>query len=299
MDKKSNVSWNRRRRAAQWVTTALYNLNLPGFVRGGLYRGKLKGVCVPGLNCYSCPGAMGACPLGSLQSTLSQVKSGALLYVLGTLLILGAALGRFVCGWLCPMGLLQDCVHAVPTPKLKRKSFGLLKYLRYAVLAVFVLAVPLITYFAKGVGVPLFCKVICPAGTLAGAALRIAPGGSVLPIGPMFIWKSALLIALLLLSLFLYRPYCRFLCPLGAIYGLFNRVALVRMDCDGASCVACGRCQAVCPLGVDPVRDCNSAECIRCGKCVDACPTGAVRFCLSVKARPTAATPAGKQRAGR
>ena len=62
-----------KRSVVQWLSTLLYNANLPGFVQGRIYRGPLKSVCVPGLNCYSCPGAVGACPLGSLQSSLSGV----------------------------------------------------------------------------------------------------------------------------------------------------------------------------------------------------------------------------------
>ena len=75
-------------------------------MKGNIYKGDLKGMCVPGLNCYSCPGAIGACPLGSLQSALLNSKFKTPYYILGLLIIFGALLGRVVCGFLCPFGLL-------------------------------------------------------------------------------------------------------------------------------------------------------------------------------------------------
>ena len=98
----------------QSVAALIQNANFKGFFTGKIYTGAGKNVCVPGLNCYSCPGAVGACPLGSLQNYLSGMKFRFPYYVLGLLLFFGALLGRAVCGFLCPFGFLQDLLYLIP-----------------------------------------------------------------------------------------------------------------------------------------------------------------------------------------
>ena len=135
-----------------------------GFISGKLYRGQLKNLCVPGLNCYSCPGAIAACPLGALQNALSQSSRGIPYYALGILLLFGLLLGRTVCGFLCPIGLVQELLDKLPLPKLKKSRVtGALSYLKYVILAVFAVGLSL------ALGYPAFCKYICPAGTLEGS----------------------------------------------------------------------------------------------------------------------------------
>ena len=109
------------RTVVQLCWTALTNGYAAGFAKGTIYKGELKRVCVPGLNCYSCPGALGACPIGSLQAVLGDRNHWFSFYVVGFLLFFGAVLGRFVCGWLCPFGLAQDLLAKIPFPK-KRKG---------------------------------------------------------------------------------------------------------------------------------------------------------------------------------
>ena len=92
----------------QSAFTALSNGYLRGFAKGEIFTGDSKIVCVPGLNCYSCPGALGSCPIGALQAVLGSRKFQISFYVLGFLMMVGAICGRFVCGWLCPFGLVQD-----------------------------------------------------------------------------------------------------------------------------------------------------------------------------------------------
>ena len=82
----------------------LTNLHLPNFLKGGIYQGKGKAVCVPGLNCYSCPAASGACPIGSFQAVVGSSKFSFSYYITGFLILLGVLLGRFICGFLCPFG---------------------------------------------------------------------------------------------------------------------------------------------------------------------------------------------------
>lgn len=96
-----------RRRWIQLYAALLYNAHLKGFLSGSIYTGPIKALCVPGLNCYSCPAAVGACPLGALQNALASTGARTPAYMLGVLLLTGLMLGRTVCGWLCPMGLLQ------------------------------------------------------------------------------------------------------------------------------------------------------------------------------------------------
>ena len=83
----------------------LTNLHLPNFLRGGLYQGAGKTVCVPGLNCYSCPAASGACPIGAFQAVVGSSKFSFSYYITGFLILLGVLLGRFICGFLCPKQL--------------------------------------------------------------------------------------------------------------------------------------------------------------------------------------------------
>lgn len=134
-----------------------------------LYR-KMKNVCVPGLNCYSCPGARGACPIGSLQAVIGSWNFKMAYYVAGFLIFVGALLGRLVCGFLCPFGLIQDLLNKIPFPKKIRTFRGdkLLRKLKYVIFLVFVILLPMFVVDIMGQGAPYFCKLICPAGTLEG-----------------------------------------------------------------------------------------------------------------------------------
>ena len=291
------------RRLIQLYTALLYNAHLKGFIRGEIFRGGFKAVCSPGLNCYSCPGAVTACPLGAIQNALASAGHRAGWYVLGIVLLFGVTLGRTICGWLCPMGLIQELLHRIPTPKLRKgKVTRGLSHLKYAVLVVFVAAIPLWYGFSAGMPVPGFCKYICPAGTLEGAVgLLTGPQGDALfpMLGGLFTLKFAIMVLIGLACVFCWRAFCRFLCPLGAIYGLFNRVALVGVKADAGRCTGCGSCVRRCPMDVRRVGD---RECISCGKCMDVCGEGAISLrCgnLTLKESPVEAraqTPAAAAR---
>ncbi|MEG2204552.1 MAG: 4Fe-4S binding protein, partial [Oscillospiraceae bacterium] len=150
--------------------------------------------------------------------------------------------------------------------------------LKFGILAGFVVLLPLFALDILGQGAPWFCKLICPSGTLfAGLPLVFANESLRSAIGWLFGWKVFLLIALLLLSVVVYRPFCRYLCPLGAIYGLLNPVSLTRFSIDPTACTACGACQRACKLDIPVWKIPNSIECIRCGDCKAACPHGAIR----------------------
>ena len=267
-----------RRRLIQLYAALLYNAHLTGFATGTIYTGASKALCVPGLNCYSCPGAVGACPLGALQNALASAPTRAPYYVLGTLLLFGLTLGRVVCGFLCPFGLIQELLHKLPTPKIKKgRVTRALSSLKYALLAVFVIYLPLY-WAAQRLPVPAFCKYICPAGTLEGAVALLshpANADKYPMLGLLFTRKFLILLAASTLAVFLYRPFCRFICPLGAIYGFFARVSLLGVEVDGGKCTRCGQCHATCPVDIRHVGD---RECIQCGACQAACPTQAIRW---------------------
>ena len=271
----------RIRTAVQFAWTFITNSYLIGFAKGKIYTGSLKNLCVPGLNCYSCPGARGACPIGSLQAVIGSAKYQVALYVSGLIMLFGALMGRFTCGWLCPFGLLQDLIHKIPFPK-KLKTFKgdrILRWLKYVILAVFVILLPMFAVDIMGQGAPYFCKYICPSGIFLGGIPLVASNPMLRDaVGFLFTWKSVILAVVIILSIIIYRPFCKYICPLGAIYGVCNRFSALKIAVDEDKCISCGKCGRVCQMGVDPLKNPNSAECIRCGKCMDNCPTHALHF---------------------
>ena len=220
MDKKKKLSSEGRRNIFQFIWALITNSFAFGFAQGKIYTGKLKTLCLPGLNCYSCPGAVASCPIGSLQAVISSRNFKFSFYVVGFMVFIGAIFGRFVCGWLCPFGLLQDLLHKIPFPK-KIKTFKgdkLLRNLKYVILLVFVIILPMFLLDDYGMGTPWFCKYIC---------------------------------------------------PLGAIYSFFNKVAIFGIKVDYTKCTNCQKCTKDCKMNPKAV---NSTECIRCGQCISHLP---------------------------
>lgn len=267
-----------QRRLIQLYTALLYNAYVKGFIKGNIYTGSSKMFCVPGFNCYSCPGAVGACPLGALQNAVASSGSRAPTYVLGILMLYGLTLGRTICGFLCPLGLMQDLLHKIPTPKVEKgRITRVLSWMKYVILVIFVLIVPL-WYSLQSYPVPAFCKYICPAGTFEGAVGLLsnpANADKYSMLGILFTRKFVILLAIIAACVFVYRAFCRFLCPLGAIYGLFAKVAVIGVKVDIPKCNDCGRCVSHCKMDIRRVGD---HECIHCGECIDVCPTKAISF---------------------
>jgi polyferredoxin len=267
-----------KRRAIQTLSLLLYNADFGNFKTGTVSKSTLKTACVPGLNCYSCPGAVASCPLGALQSALAEGRLPFL--ATGVILLFGVTLGRTVCGFLCPFGLLQELLYKIPSYKLPKSAVTRrLTLLKYLFLAVLVIALPLAAFIVQGWGAPFFCEFVCPAGTLeaalpltlADARLRAAAGG-------LFLWKLGALVAIATLSVFCFRAFCRFVCPLGALYGLVNRYALFGFRFDAAACNNCGACVKNCKMDTLTV---NDRECVRCGECVRVCPSKAIAVTFS------------------
>lgn len=263
------------RRLIQWIVAIITNINLKGFFTGKIYTGASKNICVPGLNCYSCPGAIGSCPIGSLQAVLGHFKYKFSFYIFGFLMLVGTIWGRFVCGYLCPFGLIQELIYKIKSVKfsINRK----LVYLKYPILIIFVIGLPLLYTNVVGLGDPAFCKYICPAGTLeAGIPLIIMNEPLQEVLGWLFAWKLLLLVVFLITSVFYFRPFCKVICPLGAIYSLFNKVSVFRYSFEKEKCIDCNLCVSTCKMDVKPHRQVNDIECIRCHECIDVCPTNAI-----------------------
>jgi polyferredoxin len=228
---------------------------------------------LPGLSCYSCPGAIAACPLGSLQNALIASDTRFPAYIFGIIILFGLTLGRTICGWLCPIGLGQELLYKIKTPKVKKsKITRIFSYFKYVLLVVLVVIIPLT------VAIPGFCEYVCPAGTFEGGiGLLVHPSNEdmLAELGPLFTWKFTLLVLIVAASIFFFRFFCRFLCPLGALYGFFCRIALLGVKLDKTKCTNCGMCITACKMDIKHVGD---HECIHCGKCISVCPAKAISW---------------------
>ena len=269
---------DKKRHLIQAAAALLQNANLSGFFTGKIYQGAGKHVCVPGLNCYSCPGAVGACPIGSVQAVIGGRERSLSYYAFGLILLFGTLVGRLICGFICPFGFLQDLLHKIrsPKPRLPQRLDKILRWGKFLSLAA-VLTLPVLIPDAYGIGAPFFCKYVCPAGTLEGGIpLVLLNEGLRGSLGWIFSWKMAVLVAVLVASVLLYRPFCKYLCPLGAFYGLLNRFSVYKMSVDESACIHCGKCERECKMDVRVTENINSVECIRCGKCASVCPAQAI-----------------------
>lgn len=268
-----------KRRLMQLYFALLFNANVKGFISGQIYdnpKGS-KFMCAPGINCYSCPGAIGACPLGSLQGSFDN-GAPSIFYVGGILLLYAILFGRMICGWLCPFGLIQDLLYKIKSPKMKKSPVTrILSFLKYAIFVFFVLVVP-ITYAIRNVPTPAFCKYICPAGTIEGGLVLLSNklnDSFFAMLGPLFTWKFLLMVSIVVSTVFIYRVFCRFICPLGGLYGLFNKISIFGVKVDEEKCTHCNLCIAQCKVDIKHVGD---QECISCGECIDVCPTKAISW---------------------
>ena len=270
---------NKLRLWVQIIFTAVTNGYFYGFATGTIYRGPLKTVCVPGLNCYSCPGALGSCPIGSLQAVISGKEHSFSFYIVGFLIFFGSVFGRFICGWLCPFGLAQDLLYKIPFFQKRKNMPGhkILIKLKYVIFLVFVIILPMIVTNFIGQGDPWFCKYICPSGTLMAGLPLVGMNESLRnAIGGLFSWKIVLLMTIVIISLWFYRPFCKYLCPLGAVYSVFNPIALYRYQVKEEVCTKCGKCQKVCKMDIKVWENPKSPESIRCADCIKNSPEKAI-----------------------
>ena len=252
MDKKTSMISKRLEHLRGWIqaaATLLTNIHLPNFFKGKIYQGNVKTVCVPGLNCYSCPAA--------------------------------------ICGFLCPVGGFQDLLHKIPCKKFSTGKLKPLRYLKYIILLVFVILLPMLVTNSVGMGDPFFCKYLCPQGVLEGAIpLSLSNASIRMALGKLFTYKSLILIAVVILSILFYRPFCKWICPLGAIYSLFNKVSFLRIKVENDRCVGCMQCTKACKMDVNVLETPDHPECIRCGACMKACPHNAIHYQFMGKDHP-------------
>ena len=278
IEKETNKKFVMKRRFVQLISALIYNIDVANWFNGRISQTSLKKVCVPGLNCYSCPGAISSCPLGALQNTIANGKFP--FFITGFFLLIGTLFGRLVCSFLCPFGLFQELLYKIPSKKIvhtqKLKPITRkLSLLKYFILAILCILLPMIFYFKDGFAFPYFCKWICPEGTIfAGWPLVIMNETLRSAIGFLFSWKTALSVGFILWSIFMFRPFCRFFCPLGAIYSFFNKSAIFGIKVDASKCTHCNACVNSCKMDTLEI---NDRECIRCGECKSSCHFGAIK----------------------
>lgn len=278
IEKETNKKFIMKRRFVQLISALIYNIDARNWFSGRISQTSLKKVCVPGLNCYSCPGAISSCPLGALQNTIANGKFPFL--ITGFFLLIGTLFGRLICSFLCPFGLFQELLYKIPSKKIvhtqKLKPITRkLSLLKYFILAILCILLPMIIYFKDGFAFPYFCKWICPEGTIFAGWPLVAMNESLRSaIGFLFSWKTALAVGFILWSIFMFRPFCRFFCPLGAIYSFFNKIAIFGIKVDSSKCVHCNACVNSCKMDTFEI---NDRECIRCGECKNSCHFGAIK----------------------
>lgn len=279
------------RRTTQMVGTLVPNGYLLGFIPpGSLWQGKSKGFCVPTLNCYACPGSVFACPIGTLQHMV--IIRTVPFYWIGLFGTLCLSVGRMACGTLCPFGFMQDVLFKFRTARIQLHPA--LTYLKYAVLAGMVFIIPYYTLQ------PWFSK-LCPNGTLIGGLPWVTISREIRNMIHELFWvKVGMLLAVVATAAMIKRPFCRVVCPLGAIFSLFNRVSILRIRWDADKCTHCDKCTRICPMDISIYKDANNHNCIRCLDCTQ-CPAASVTtaFAPQPAAEPAPLAPAGAAAAGK
>lgn len=258
-----------KRRATQTVAFLAFHSNVFGIA-------VLSKFCLPAMNCEACAVAWLGCPIGMMGSslTLHEIPWLVLAMVLGT----GLLIGRFLCGWICPMGFFQDLLHKIPSRKFRLPRWA--TYIKYGVLAFTAIGA---AWFI-GKDSPYFYCNFCPtAGMQVVLPIAIADGD----------WaritdnavKMLLVLAVLVSGILVSRSFCKVMCPVGALVALTNRINPYRLNLHGETCVGCRTCDKHCPMdlpvmghrekGARPIN--RDLECITCLTCQADCPVHAIR----------------------
>jgi len=249
--------------------------------------GLKTGFCVPFFYCNACPAASGACHLRPLELSVYKVfrEPGnfswkLLLYPIVILGTVGILTGRAVCGWACPIGLLQRATGRVP--RYLKKKFPILKkigqhrvesYLRYTKYLVLIGLV-----FLTSIFIGFVFTDICPVGMLTGTfPIMILKPGVYIP--DTYFYVAFVIFVLFLLLIFLIeRGWCRYFCPVGAILAPFNKISFLHMEVNIKDCIHCNICSESCPMGIDVPNMNRDPECILCGKCINICPKNSIKY---------------------
>ncbi|MCD6512959.1 MAG: 4Fe-4S binding protein [Thermoplasmata archaeon] len=242
------------------------------FITNAAFIFGVTGLIYPYFYCWEAPQATMSCPIGIMEHAVLETSIALALILTGTIFIVSSIFGRAACGWACPIGFLQDLIGKDKKKNKKGMSERDRKarYIKYAILA----AIPPVVYIT---GTMAYTN-ICPIGGLTATIpiLLLSPGGYT-PTA-FFIPKITLVALTIFLIVFVRRGWCKYLCPVGAMMGPFNKVSLLQIKFDESKCLKCYNCAIACPMDINMPYDNKSAECIRCGLCIDACPTDALKF---------------------
>ncbi len=225
-------------------------------------------ILFPGLHCYACPLAITICPIGLLQNLV--IFGTVPYFFFASVAVYGLVAGRGFCGWFCPFGTLNDLLSF-----RKRRIRKALSYSKFAVLVATVL-------LAWTLADTIFCK-LCPAASLEASLPYLFLG--VARVNRPFLVHMGTLAGTLVGMVFVARFWCRYLCPMGALLGLFNRASLLHLALEKGRCSGCERCAPACPMGLSPHEDYDDHNCIKCGACAEACSIGALTLRFSAKRR--------------
>ena len=239
------------------------------------------GFCYPFLYCHACPYASAGCPIGVIEHGLyrGNIVWQFLLFPFLIIGFVGTIFGRAICGWVCPIGLLQR-VTAKSARKFQKNTLvkrisqlGIIKYMRYTKYIVLITLVFGTTYLTG-----FMFTDICPIGFLTGTLPTLVLNPSKFVPNPFFYTAFIIFILFVVLILLVERGWCRYFCPVGAILSLFNKISILHVSVDKDKCIHCDLCTEACPMGIDVPNMYRDPECIQCGKCVDVCPTNAIKF---------------------
>jgi len=253
---------------------------------GGKLTPVKTGFCYPFFYCHACPASTSACPLRAIEIGVFRGNWNwrFILYPLLIIGFVGVITGRAVCGWACPIGLLQRVTGKVPQ-KLKKKypkikKIGQMKiepYFRYIKYIIFISLVVIIPIW-----IGFMFTDVCPIGFLVGTIpiSILNPGGFV----PNAFFYIALVVFILFLILIftIERGWCRYFCPIGAMLAPFNKISIYHVEVDKEKCVHCNACSKACPMGIDVPNMNRDPECILCGKCIEACPKNVISYKRSI-----------------
>jgi NapH/MauN family ferredoxin-type protein len=210
------------------------------------------------------------CPFGGAESLWGLVKYGEFSCALGPLnlslmlVLIGLVIltKKSFCGWACPIGFLSELSARLSgrlwknRPRLPRKTNGLLKFIRYAVLVV-----ALIYTYRLGElvlrGYDPFYLIFSGFGHGSAGVISM-------------IVLAVLVVGVFVLPMF----FCRYLCPLGAVFDPFSRLGIIKIYRDESKCTSCGNCTSACPhdIQVETYRVVRQRDCTNCLECIEACP---------------------------
>ncbi|MFW9928296.1 MAG: 4Fe-4S binding protein [Candidatus Thorarchaeota archaeon] len=248
---------------------------------------------------------------GALYVLTNQVVNAIFPFIpLAMFFIIGSLIGKTLCGWVCPFGFFQDILAFFPFKKKyvsKSNNEGFTdasKFLAFVIIIFsFFIGISRLVGGEQGLfdvqksfGVlgqdPL--AALDPASTIfAYFPYKIMNGevpiiqknidllNVLAPDNLLFEFRIISILFIIILCLFIPRAFCRYLCPTGAVLGLFSDSALLGLNRNLALCNQCGACEAICPMGVrilDHPEKIRDGLCINCTDCVYVCDTGALKL---------------------